>query len=70
MKRKNKELVQAFTSELKAAGARQVFPISGATGQGIGKLLDAVIGHLPANTVTERPDGEQEQADEKPWSPL
>jgi len=66
----DKELVQAFTKELKAAGAGKVFPISGATGKGMDKLLDAVISHLPAATVTERPDGEQEQADEKPWSPL
>lgn len=66
----DKELITAFTKELKAAGARKVFPISGATGQGMDKLLDAVIDHLPAATVTERPDGEQEEIDEKPWSPL
>jgi GTP-binding protein len=64
------ELVQAFTRELQAAGAKQVFPISGATGQGLGKLLDAVIQHLPAATATERPDGEREASDETPWSPL
>jgi GTP-binding protein len=66
----DKELVDAFTKELKAAGAKKVFPISGATGKGMDKLLDAVISHLPAATVTERPDGAQELADEKPWSPL
>jgi len=66
----DKELVQAFTRELKAAGAKQVFPISGATGKGMDKLLDAVISYLPAATVTERPDGEQEEQDEKPWSPI
>ncbi len=66
----DKELVTAFSKELKAAGATKVFPISGATGKGLDKLMDAVISHLPAATVTERPDGEQEQADEKPWSPL
>jgi GTPase len=64
------ELVRAFTKELKEAGAKKVFPISGATGKGFDKLLDAVIAHLPASTVTERPDGAQEVADEKPWSPL
>ena len=64
------ELVKAFTKELKAAGAKKVFPISGATGKGMGALLDAVIDHLPAATVTERPDGEREDADDKPWSPL
>lgn len=64
------ELVKAFTKELKAAGAKKVFPISGATGKGMVALLDAVIDHLPAATVTERPDGEQEEADDKPWSPI
>lgn len=64
------ELVKAFTKELKAAGAKAVFPISGATGAGMDRLLEAVISHLPAATVTERPIGEQEEADETPWSPL
>ena len=65
------ELVKGFTKELKAAGADRVFPISGATGKGLDKLLDAVIAHLPAATVTERPEGQREAADEEPvWSPL
>lgn len=64
------ELVKAFTKELKAAGADRVFPISGATGKGMDKLLDAVIEFLPAATVTERPTGEREEADDTPWSPL
>ncbi len=64
------ELVKAFTKELKAAGADKVYPISGATGAGMDKLLDAVIAHLPAATVTERPEGAQEETDETPWSPL
>ncbi len=65
------ELVKAFSAELKAAGAKRVFPISGATGKGMDKLLDAVIGYLPSATMTERPVGEREDADEeKPWSPL
>ncbi|HVR90944.1 MAG TPA: GTPase ObgE [Novosphingobium sp.] len=64
------ELVKAFTKELKAAGATRVFPISGATGKGLDKLLDAVIEHLPSATVTERPAGEREDADDQPWSPL
>ncbi len=65
------ELVKGFTKELKAAGAARVFPISGATGKGMDKLLDAVIEYLPAATMTERPVGEREDADEEqPWSPL
>ena len=64
------ELVRAFTKELKAAGANKVYPISGATGAGMDRLLDAVIEHLPAATVTERPMGEQEEAGVADWSPL
>jgi len=64
------ELAAAFADELKAAGAEQVFPISSATGEGIDTLLDAVIAYLPAATVTERPEGEREEADDKPWSPI
>ena len=64
------ELVAAFSEELKAAGAAEVFPISGATGAGIDALLDAVINYLPAATVTERPMGEREETDETPWSPI
>ena len=64
------ELVEAFTKELHEAGAERVFPISGATGQGIDALLDAVLEYLPAATVTERPAGEREETDETPWSPV
>jgi len=64
------ELAKGFAKELKAAGAGKVFPISGATGEGVGKLLDAVISHLPAATQSERPAGERETADEADWSPL
>ncbi len=64
------ELVEGFIAELKSAGADKVFPISGASGAGLDALLDAVISHLPAATVTERPVGEQEEEGEKPWSPV
>jgi GTP-binding protein len=67
------EIAAAFADELREAGADDVFPISGATGEGIEALLDAVIAHLPARTVTERPQGEIEDTDEAKevlWSPL
>ena len=64
------ELVKAFTKELKAAGAKKVYPISGATGKGMEALLDAVIAHLPAATTTERPAGERELDEPAAWSPL
>ena len=66
----DRELVDAFIKELKAAGAKKVYPISGATGKGMDALLDAVLEYLPAATVTERPDGEREEDDDRPWSPL
>ena len=65
------ELAEAFMAELRAEGAEEIFPISGATGQGIPELLDAVLAYLPAATATERPSGEiEEDTDEEPWSPL
>ncbi|WP_347303292.1 GTPase ObgE [Croceibacterium sp. TMG7-5b_MA50] len=67
------ELVEGFAAELQAAGAGQVFPISGATGAGIPQLLDAVIAHLPARTATETKTVEAEEepaADGTAWSPL
>jgi len=64
------ELAADFAEELLDAGAEQVFAISGATGEGIDALLDAVISYLPAATVTERPEGEREEEDDRPWSPL
>ena len=65
------ELVKAFSAELKAAGAKRVFAVSGATGKGMGVLLDAAIRHLPAATMTERPKGEREDVDaDQVWSPL
>ena len=64
------ELVASYAQELRDGGADEVFAISGATGAGMDKLLDAVISYLPAATITERPIGEREEADETPWSPL
>lgn len=64
------ELVAAYREELLDAGADEVFAISGASGAGIGQLLDAVISYLPAATITERPVGEREETDDTPWSPL
>src|SRR6187549_682484 len=65
------ELAAGFAEELKAAGADRVFPISGATGAGIGALLDAVLEHLPARTATENPGTVvEDDGDEADWSPL
>lgn len=71
------ELAAGFAGELIDAGATEVFPVSGATGEGINELLDAVLGYLPDRTMTEFPsqalpdeDDEAEHEAEKPWSPI
>jgi GTP-binding protein len=66
------ELAAGFAEELMAAGAERVFPISGATGQGIDALLDAVLDYLPARTATENPHTAADDEDEPQgdWSPL
>jgi GTPase len=65
------ELAAAFAVELRAAGADRVFPISGATGEGVDALLDAVLEHLPAQTASETPGAvESEDGSEPDWSPL
>jgi GTP-binding protein len=64
------EIAAHFVEELEEAGADRIFPISGATGEGLDALLDAALEYLPAATATERPAGEQEEADERPWSPI
>lgn len=67
------ELVAGFAQELKAAGAEQVFAVSGATGEGIEALMDAVLRYLPDRTSTETKAGEVEDAGEDEageWSPL
>ena len=65
------ELAEAFAGELLEAGADEVFAMSGATGQGIAPLLDAVLSYLPDRTSTETnaaPVDDQEAADD--WSPI
>lgn len=68
------ELGEAFAEELKAAGADKVFPVSGATGQGMEALMDAVLSYLPHRTMTEQPSAEIDDdgviEDDKPWSPI
>jgi GTP-binding protein len=68
------ELVAGFAEELKAAGAEEVFPISGATGAGVEALLDAVLGYLPQRTATEQPRQQADEDDDEDgpgdWSPI
>ncbi len=69
------ELAEGFAAELLEAGADRVFPISGATGEGIEALMDAVLAYLPARTATENPgqipaDDDGEDAPPPAWDPL
>ncbi len=65
------ELVAGFAAELKAAGAEKVYPISGATGEGVEALLDAVLGYLPQTATSgQQYDAIEEGEAEEPWSPV
>lgn len=67
------ELAAEFAKELMAAGAEDVFAVSGATGQGIEALMDAVLSYLPDRTSTETKGNEVEDIDEEEggnWSPI
>ena len=61
------ELAEGFSAELRAAGAGAVFAISGATGEGVPALLDAVLSHLPQRSSLERTTGGEAGED---WSPV
>ena len=66
------ELGEAFSEELIEAGAQKVFTVSGASGEGIEELLDAVLAYLPDRTSTETNTIEVEEVDEDggEWSPI
>ena len=67
------ELAEEFAKELMAAGADAVFAVSGATGQGIESLMDAVLSYLPDRTSTETKGNEVEDIEEEEggdWSPI
>ena len=67
----DEELVAGFAEELLAAGADQVFAVSGATGAGMEPLLDALLTFLPDKTTTEQPTGAvEDETESKPWSPI
>ncbi len=68
------ELVAGFAEELMEAGADEVFAVSGATGEGIEQLLDAVLQYLPDRTSTETKGQAVEEVDDEgnsgEWSPI
>jgi len=65
------ELMKDIAKDLKKAGAGKATIISGATGAGMAKLLDAIIPLLDDVAADEDDDeaGDEPQA-EKPWSPI
>jgi GTP-binding protein len=70
------DLAEDYAAELIAAGADRVFPISGATRQGVEELMDAVLSYLPSRTATENPhvipkaEDDDDDAAEPVWDPL
>ena len=69
-----KELMEDVAKDLKKAGAGKAFIISGATGEGMEALLDAV---LPMLGEVHRAEAEEKaanagggEAEDKPWSPI
>lgn len=66
------ELMDDIAAQLKDAGVEEVFTISGATGEGVPRLLDALVERLglpEARQADEKDDGDGAE-DAKPWSPI
>ncbi len=65
------ELMKDIAKDLKKAGAGKAFIISGATGEGVDKLLDAALELLGDVARQAREDGDEASGPEdKPWSPI
>lgn len=63
----DEELMADISAQLEAAGAQEVIAISGATGQGVDKVLDRVIAALPEKSSVETSSGDSEEGE---WSPI
>lgn len=63
----DEELMADIAAQLHAAGAVDVISISGATGQGIDKVLDRVLEALPEMSSIETASGTNEEGT---WSPI
>ena len=68
------ELMADIASQLRAAGAEHVLPVSGATGAGLDAALDKILEAVGENSSIERkgqPTGPSDEEDKaKDWSPL
>ena len=63
----DEELMADIAAQLTEAGALDVISISGATGQGIDKVLDRILEALPAMSSVESSSGTNEEGE---WSPI
>lgn len=64
------ELMKDIAKDLKKAGAGKAYIISGATGAGVSKLLDAIIPLLGEAAAAEDEEEADGAAGDKPWSPI
>ncbi len=65
----DEELIEAIAAELKAAGAADVLPLSGATGAGLDAVLDKLASYIEVKKVEEA-EGEDGDAEPGEWSPI
>lgn len=63
------ELMADIANQLRDAGAAEILPISGATGDGLDKVLDRVLEELPKKTGIEKSANDQGE-DDASWSPI
>ncbi len=61
------EMMADIAAQLNAAGAKNIIPISGATGQGIDLVLDQVLAALPYKSSIETSSGDDGEGS---WSPI
>ena len=69
------ELMTAIASDLAAAGAEPVLPVSGATGEGMDAVLDKILEAVGENSSIEKKDQQTDSEylddeDAQDWSPL
>jgi GTPase len=63
----DEEIMADVAAQLQEAGALDVIPISGATGEGVGNVLDRIIEALPEKSSVETSRGDDEEGI---WSPI
>jgi len=65
----DEEIMADIAQQLKAAGADEILPMSGATGDGLDMVLNRVLDALPRKTGIEKSANEQGE-DDASWSPI